>query len=83
MDAFTSRDGARIAYERSGSGPPVVLIHGGWADHTSWSLVAPTLAEHFTVYAVDRRGCGQSDPYGDDYEMEQDFCNLARILTQI
>jgi pimeloyl-ACP methyl ester carboxylesterase len=83
MDAFTSRDGARIAYERSGSGPSLVLIHGGWADHTSWSLVVPTLAEHFTVYAVDRRGCGQSDPYGDEYEMEQDFQDVAAVVDAV
>jgi len=83
VDAFTARDCARIAYERSRSGPPLVLIHGGWADHTSWSLVAPRLAEHFTVYAVDRRGCGQSDPYGQEYEMVQDFQDVAAVVDAV
>jgi hypothetical protein len=32
----TSRDGTRIAFERSGVGPPLVLVHGTSADRTRW-----------------------------------------------
>jgi pimeloyl-ACP methyl ester carboxylesterase len=80
MQSFKSRDGTQIAYERSGTGPPLVFIHGGWADHASWSLVLPTLADHFAVYAVDRRGCGQSEPYADDYAVERDFEDVAGVV---
>jgi pimeloyl-ACP methyl ester carboxylesterase len=80
MQSFKSRDGTLIAYERTGIGKPLVFVHGGWADHATWSLVLPTLAEHFTVYAVDRRGCGQSDPYRDDYVVEHDFEDVAAVV---
>jgi len=59
----TSSDGARIAYDATGSGPVIVLLHGGgqtrrvWHDH---GYVA-ALSDAFTVVAVDMRGSGDSD----------------------
>ena len=52
----------RIAYQRAGQGPPLVLVHGTADDHNRWLPLLPALAEHFTVYALDRRGRGGSDP---------------------
>jgi len=37
-----------IAYERTGSGPPVVLLHGLLMDHTVWDRVLPLLPDGFT-----------------------------------
>jgi pimeloyl-ACP methyl ester carboxylesterase len=56
MEKITSHDGIQIAYQRSGTGPPLILVHGTGGSATRWAPVAPTLAEHFSVYAVDRRG---------------------------
>jgi len=54
--------GLRIAFERSGAGPPVLLLHGGLADHREWSA-QQALADEFTVVAWDAPGCGRSsDP---------------------
>ena len=53
-------DGNPIAYQHSGNGPPLVLVHGTTADHTRWQLVLAALEQHFTVYAMDRRGPGES-----------------------
>ena len=83
LRTFRSHDGTLIAYERTGHGPPLVFVHGGWADHTTWSLVLPALAQHFTVYAMDRRGCGQSGPYGDDYSVERDFQDVASAVDMV
>ncbi len=83
MQTVTSRDGTRIAYERSGTGPPLVFVHGGWDDHTAWRQVLPTLAKQYTVYAMDRRGCGQSDAYRDDYDVERDFEDVAAVVDMI
>jgi pimeloyl-ACP methyl ester carboxylesterase len=85
MDKVTSADGTQIAFERTGSGPPLVLVHGGAAgDHTRWELagVRATLAEHFTVYAVDRRGRGES---GDaaEYAMEREYEDVVAVLDAI
>ncbi|MDD3858377.1 MAG: alpha/beta hydrolase, partial [Methanoculleus sp.] len=60
MDTVRSNDGTLIAYERSGTGPALVLVHGTTADHTRWGRILPMLEQTFTVYAVDRRGRGQS-----------------------
>jgi pimeloyl-ACP methyl ester carboxylesterase len=54
-----SNDGTAIAYESTGSGPGVVLVHGSAADHHDWDLVVPLL-DGFTVHAMDRRGRGAS-----------------------
>ncbi len=43
-----------------GSGPPLLLLHGYPQTHVMWHLVAPTLAEHFTVVAADLTGYGAS-----------------------
>lgn len=47
----TSADGTTIAVERSGDGPPLVLVHGTAGDHGDWQSVQPILAEAFTIYA--------------------------------
>jgi haloacetate dehalogenase len=45
---------------RGGEGPPVLLLHGYPQTHAMWHLVAPLLAEYFTVIATDLRGYGDS-----------------------
>ena len=52
--------GATIEGVRGGEGPPVLLLHGYPQTHAMWHLVAPLLAESFTVVATDLRGYGDS-----------------------
>lgn len=82
MQTITSKDGTLIAFERSGKGPPLVLVHGTTADHTRWKPVLPQLERHFTVYAVDRRGRGGS---GDApvYAIENEFDDVAAVVDAI
>lgn len=58
----TSKDGVRIAYDVSGSGPVVVLLHGGGQDRRSWHRAGyvSRLAADFTVVTIDIRGNGDS-----------------------
>jgi pimeloyl-ACP methyl ester carboxylesterase len=52
--------GARLFAAEDGSGPVVVMLHGGMADHqAAWPLIAP-LAERYRVVAPDLRGSGKS-----------------------
>lgn len=78
METVDSADGTPIAFEPSGSGPPIVLVHGATADHTRWEPIRVPLAEGFTVLAMDRRGRGAS---GDaaDYAIEREFEDVAAV----
>jgi haloacetate dehalogenase len=49
-----------IRVRHAGSGPPLLLLHGYPQTHAMWHLVAPALAEDFTVVATDLRGYGES-----------------------
>ena len=51
---------SRIHLRTAGSGPPLLLLHGHPQSHVMWHLVAPRLAEEFTVVAPDLRGYGDS-----------------------
>lgn len=78
----TSADGTRIAYWRSGSGDPLVLVHGTSADHARWARVLPLLESRFSVIAIDRRGRGAS---GDSpqYAIEREFEDIAAVIDEI
>lgn len=73
METFESSDGTVIAFERTGSGPDLVLVGGALSDRSSDRDLAYRLAPIFTVYWYDRRGrggSGDSPPYSRDLEVE-------------
>src|SRR5690348_8599709 len=75
METVTSKDGTKIAYERSGSGPALILVDGALCSREFGPSpkLAPLLAKHFTVIAYDRRGRGASGdvkPYAKEREVE-------------
>lgn len=82
METVISADGTPIALWREGSGPPLLLVHGGLCDHFAWYFVVPLLAPKFTVYTFDRRGRGASgdtQPYAAARERE----DIAALLQAI
>jgi pimeloyl-ACP methyl ester carboxylesterase len=78
-------DGVPIARFRSGDGPPLVLVHGATADHTTWRTSGPLLAAHHTLHAIDRRGRGASGDgaAGRTYAIEREFDDLAAVVDAI
>jgi pimeloyl-ACP methyl ester carboxylesterase len=56
------KDMTSLAYARSGTGPPLVLLHGIGSSRRTWDPVVPALAARFTVIAVDLPGFGDSGP---------------------
>jgi pimeloyl-ACP methyl ester carboxylesterase len=81
MSAVTSKDGTRIVYDRSGSGPALILVDGALCSRAFGPSpkLAPLLARHFTVYAYDRRGRGESGdtpPYSPARELD----DLAALI---
>ncbi|WP_336343689.1 alpha/beta fold hydrolase [Halalkalicoccus ordinarius] len=85
LETVTSADGTAIAFERTGSGPPLVLVHGGACDHRFWDLsdVRSTFAERYTVYAMDYRGVGGSGDDAAAYELEREFEDVAAVVESI
>lgn len=51
-----------LAFDVTGDGPPLVLVHGLASSRRCWDLVVDDLARDFTVYAVDLPGHGESPP---------------------
>jgi pimeloyl-ACP methyl ester carboxylesterase len=60
METVSSADGTPIAYERSGTGPALVVSTGAFCDRTSSAPLAEHLGDRYTVYRFDRRGRGDS-----------------------
>ena len=56
----TAAAGAPIAVWVKGRGPALVMVHGSIADHTTFDSFVASLGQHFTTYAMDRRGFGAS-----------------------
>jgi pimeloyl-ACP methyl ester carboxylesterase len=82
MDTTVSRDGTRIAYETSGSGPPLVVVNGALSDRRTTAALRPRLDSGFTVVAYDRRGRGDSgdtSPYAPEREIE----DLAAVIHAV
>ena len=52
--------GARLWYDEAGSGPALLLLHGGLGDSGLWEPVVPLLAERFRVIRTDLRFFGRS-----------------------
>lgn len=83
-ETITSTDGTRIAFWREGSGPPLLLVHGGLCDHLAWYFTVPLLAHSHTVYVFDRRGRGASGdtpPHAVEREWE-DIAAMLRLIGQ-
>jgi pimeloyl-ACP methyl ester carboxylesterase len=73
METTTSRDGTKLAFDRLGGGPPVILVCGGSVDRMADAALAENLAADFTVLNYDRRGRGDSGdtaPYAIEREIE-------------
>jgi pimeloyl-ACP methyl ester carboxylesterase len=62
--SVTSTDGTRIGYLTVGSGPPLLLVHGGMTSSRRWAPLLAQLAPRYTVTAMDRRGRGRSPDGG-------------------
>jgi len=66
-----------------GDGEPLVLVHGGWTDHTTWNAVVAPLARSFQVIRYDRRGHSRS-PYGPGPSpRRRDEDDLAELLQAL
>ena len=81
MRTVISKDGTPIAFDQSGQGPALILVAGALTTRADWVPLAACLAPHFSVFAYDRRGRGES---GDTapYAVEREVEDLDALLTE-
>ncbi len=79
---LTSKDGTRIGYLTAGSGPALVLLHGGMSTSAQHRELGAALAERFTVVIPDRRDRGMTDPRRTSYDVARDVEDVAALLER-
>src|SRR5262245_54401495 len=83
MQRVRSPAGASVSYESYGSGPALVLVHGGFSDyHSNWEFVRPFFEKEFRVYAIARRGRGETDA-SEGHGVEDEGRDVAAVLRGI
>jgi haloacetate dehalogenase len=84
FDLDTSDAGVAIHGVVGGAGPPLLLLHGNPLTHIHWRLIAPRLAERFTVVATDLRGYGDSGkPRGLPDHGNYSFRRMAQDQVEV
>ena len=72
IQSFDLKIGERKAhYLKAGSGCPVVLLHGGASDSNDWTETMPALSQHYSLYAPDMLGYGQTDRDKSSYYLSE------------
>ena len=83
MQRLISPAGATVSYDQYGSGPPLVLVHGAFSDYTTtWAFVKPLFERQFTVYAVARRGRGETDAT-EGHSLEDESMDVVAVMQAI
>jgi pimeloyl-ACP methyl ester carboxylesterase len=80
-------DGFRLTYDREGSGPPVVLLHGWPGDRADFREVKSLLGDAFEVIIPDLRGFGESDKHPEPparaYSAEAHARSLVGLIDEL
>ena len=81
---FVEVDGLRIAFERAGDGPPLVLLHGYVGDsRATWHHQLDALSDEFTVVAWDAPGAGQSSDPPESFSLGDFADRLAGFVAAL
>ncbi len=75
-----SAHGLEVAYEESGSGPPLLLLHGFSLDHTIWKAQVEALEGSYRVLRPDMRGMGKTSHAGGGITIEMMADDMAAFL---
>src|SRR6202165_2877797 len=76
-------DGVKLHYLVSGSGPPVILLHGYAETSRMWRPLIPRLAEKFTVIAPDLPGIGDSEIPRDGLDMKSAAARIHALARSL
>lgn len=80
ISTVASKDGTQIEIECAGTGPALLIVHGGTGDRTRWTPLFPLLAPKFRVCAMDRRAHGAS---GDTlpYSLQKEVDDVVAVVA--
>ena len=82
-DRFVDANGIRQHVVIGGDGPPLLLVHGWPENWYAWRFMMPTLAQDFTVVAVDQRGIGLSSTPADGYDSATLGDDLVALMDEL
>lgn len=84
MQTVISADGTRIAYDRYGEGPALILVNGAMSfrKFKKFEQIATALSEHCTVINYDRRGRGDSGPAGP-VSVQHEVDDIAALIETV
>ncbi|MEW2330221.1 alpha/beta fold hydrolase [Micromonospora chersina] len=81
MRRITAPDSAGIVLHSTGSGPDLVVVHGGGVTIHEYRRLAARLADRFTVHLYNRRGRADAAPRREPYTVEQEIEDLGAVLA--
>lgn len=81
-DSVISADGARIGYRQMGTGPGLILVHGGMQYSNNLMRLAEALSDTYRLYVPDRRGRGLSGPHGDHHNMAKECEDIQALMDK-
>ncbi|MEV4416446.1 alpha/beta hydrolase [Catellatospora sp. NPDC049609] len=81
MERITAPDGASLVLHSTGTGPGVVLVHGGGVTIDVYRRLITRLADRFTVHAYNRRGRQDAPARREPYSVEHEVDDLGALLA--
>jgi pimeloyl-ACP methyl ester carboxylesterase len=83
MQQITSPHHTTLSYDKYGSGSPLILVHGSFSDHiANWEFVKPLFEKQFAVYAIARRGRGETDAT-IGHSLEDESLDIVTLIQSI
>lgn len=84
QEGHVDHDGARIWYATFGTGPPVILLHGGLGHSGNWGYQVPALvAAGYRAVLIDSRGHGRSTRDGRPYKYELMAADVLAVMDAL
>jgi pimeloyl-ACP methyl ester carboxylesterase len=78
---FLSSGSVRTAFQISGNGPALLLLHGAEANRLSFNALSAHLIDHFTLITYDQRDCGETES-GDQSATIEELADDAHVLLK-